>query len=227
MIHMTINEADNVMYGDAEVQKVYCGDALVWERGGGHIVPTGYEALDYFDNQGRYSLNTGLKPMSGTLKFECSFSPNVDVSVDRVLVGGFLADPYSLRDAGTIWLLQEAGKKISVRMRGNYGDYRTQSDVNSVSAGEIVTASGTFASATTLTVNGVTYTGIGGAVLARDVWITGNGAYNQSDVASAKIYFFKFWDGTTLARDMVPVKRLSDDKYGMWDFVTQIFYAFG
>lgn len=223
---MIMSGADNLMIGDDEIAAVYCGDALIWERGSLRPVPAGYEALEHFDTGGTYACNTLFKPTSGILNCECKIEPKVSVAGDAIIVGGFNADPASLKDQGTIWLLQKVGNRASVKMRGSYGTYETQSAENSFTVGMPIVISGTFSPSTSITVGGITTTGSGGAVLQRDVWITGNGAYNQANACNAYIYYFKFWDGDTLARDMVPVKRLSDNKNGMWDFVTESFYVF-
>lgn len=39
------------------------------------------------------------------------------------------------------------------------------------------------------------------------------------------IYYFKVWNGSTLIRDLIPVKRLSDDAIGMYDRVNNVFYG--
>lgn len=39
-----------------------------------------------------------------------------------------------------------------------------------------------------------------------------------------KIYTFKVTKNNTLVRDLVPAKRDSDNKYGMYDLVTNAFY---
>ena len=40
-----------------------------------------------------------------------------------------------------------------------------------------------------------------------------------------KLYSFKLYDNNTLIRDLVPAKRDSDDKYGMYDIVNDVFYV--
>ena len=38
------------------------------------------------------------------------------------------------------------------------------------------------------------------------------------------LYSCKIYDNDTLIRDFVPVKRISDNEYGLWDKVTKAFY---
>lgn len=40
-----------------------------------------------------------------------------------------------------------------------------------------------------------------------------------------KIYEVKLWNGDTLTRDLIPVKRNSDDALGMYDLVNNVFYT--
>ena len=43
--------------------------------------------------------------------------------------------------------------------------------------------------------------------------------------SNAKVYSVKLWNGDTLVRDFVPVKRDSDDVLGMYDLVNDVFYT--
>lgn len=228
---MTINEADNVMYGDTEVSKVYCGDALVWERGGGRVVPAGYEELEYYrnyDTNYAYACNTEFRPQSGTLKFECKVAPHQ--FGDKVFIGGYLSDPFAYADLSTFQVMEYYGQKarlgqIFTDETGRVGRYLTTgNDTFPVDAPAIL--SGTFSSGfQELILNGVPYQqNLGYAVLPRDVWIGSNGSYATASLIT--IYYIKLFDGDTLARDMVPVQRESDGAYGLWDFVTQSFYEF-
>ena len=192
-------------------------------------VPEGYELLTFFDNERLYSLNTQFKPQSGSLSFEGKVAIT---GYNGNIIGGFNADPYSMRDQFTIWVAcLDSGGGVTLE---------THSDGVKVQSSESVmpldvpfkVAGVCSAGIRSLTVDGNTTTiSNGSAALARDVWIGSNGAYGNS-VGAIKLYYFKFYDGSArtpenLRRDLVPVKRLSDDTYGCWDFVTQQFYAFG
>ena len=41
----------------------------------------------------------------------------------------------------------------------------------------------------------------------------------------AKLYSCKMYNNSTIVRDFVPVKRISDNEYGLWDKVTKTFYT--
>ena len=53
---------------------------------------------------------------------------------------------------------------------------------------------------------------------------TNNTWYNSSAQQIGKLYYYKLYDNGTLIRDFIPVKRISDNKYGLWDKVTKAFY---
>ena len=53
---------------------------------------------------------------------------------------------------------------------------------------------------------------------------TNNTWYNSSAWQTGKLYYYKLYDNGTLIRDFIPVKRISDNKYGLWDKVTKAFY---
>lgn len=52
-----------------------------------------------------------------------------------------------------------------------------------------------------------------------------NGAITGSPNAKMKLYAFKMYDKNELVRNMIPVKRKSDNAIGMYDTVTKKFYA--
>lgn len=52
--------------------------------------------------------------------------------------------------------------------------------------------------------------------------INNNGSAKEG--SSAKLYSCKIYDNGTLIRDFIPVKRISDNGYGLWDKVTKAFY---
>lgn len=54
---------------------------------------------------------------------------------------------------------------------------------------------------------------------------TNNTWYNSSAQQIGKLYYYKLYDNGTLIRDFIPVKRISDNEYGLWDKVNKIFYS--
>lgn len=70
---MILNNADNVMLGENEVSKIYCGSALVWERGGS-ILPPGYTQKEYLQTNGEQVINTEYTPQTDVFKAEMRVS---------------------------------------------------------------------------------------------------------------------------------------------------------
>ena len=227
---MILNNADNIMIGTSEVDKIYCGSNVVWERNSPtpiRPVPVEYEALESFDNEHYYCLNTLLRPQSGTLKFECNVSCDEFVG-DNLIFGGFFSDSYNLRDSNTNWCWINTDGSVTVS-QWNGGQIGATSVAGDVQLNTPIEFSAVYsASELSVTINGQTYSRGGMSVLAREAWIGSNGGkqsqYSNCSIGNFSLYWFKIYDDNDLVRDFVPVKRLSDDAYGLWDFVTEEFY---
>lgn len=70
---MILNNADNIMFGDSEVSKVYCGDAVVWQRIPAEVI----ECVQYYHDNYAPEVDIedigyiyGLTYNSGTQQFE-------------------------------------------------------------------------------------------------------------------------------------------------------------
>lgn len=229
---MILNTADNVMYGDIEVSKVYCGDVVVWQRGGGRVLPEGYTASDgYYINQSPF--NTNFRPSSGVLKVEAGLTI-VDSGAAMMLVGGFNSDPYGLRDSGTVeigYYSNPSDFKFYVYTMKNVGWYVNDVCWSNSHAGSSFDISAVASSSKlSVTVNGDYTETIAvnqAPVLERDIWIgcNGNPVYGGTmDYMTGTINYLKLYDNTTLARDFVPAVRDSDGQAGLYDFVTEEFY---
>lgn len=229
---MILNHADNIMHGDIEVSKIYCGDVIVWQRGGGRVLPEGYTAINgYYMEQSPF--NTNFRPTSGVLKVEAGLTI-VDSGAEMRLVGGFNSEPYDLRDSGTVAIGYYSNPNDckfyshTLKKDGGYVEDTCWSDSHTGSSYEIsAVASSTKLS---VTVNGdytETITVNQAPVLERDVWIgcNGNPAYGGSMYyMTGTIHYLKLYDNDTLTRDFVPAVRDSDGQSGLYDFVTEEFY---
>lgn len=56
-------------------------------------------------------------------------------------------------------------------------------------------------------------------------WSNYDGSSAPGDQGYFNLYYAKIYDNGTLVRDYVPVKRLSDNKYGLYDNVNGVFYG--
>lgn len=61
---MILNNADNMMFGSSEIDRVYCGSVKVWERGGGNIpqevLDNVDDLIDHYSITGNYTFAYGL-----------------------------------------------------------------------------------------------------------------------------------------------------------------------
>jgi len=71
----------------------------------------------------------------------------------------------------------------------------------------------------------------GGTVtLKQTTFTTTNHIYllgNKVDGSVMRMYYCKIYNGTTLIRDMIPVKKKANNEYGFWDLITNKFYGNG
>lgn len=220
------------MFGDLEVSKIYCGNTVVWERNA-RVLPAGYTAIEgYYMQQSPF--NTNFRPASGVLKVEAQLTIINNESY-MIMVGGFNSEPYDLRDTGTVqigYMSSTTNCRFYTNVQGNTAGGFTinvaWSPYYTGSAYEITATASSEKS--TITVNG-DYTEFIPTypvpVLERDVWIGCNGdpQYGGTlDRMIGTIHYLKLYDGNTLVRDFVPVKRDADDQEGLYDFITQQIY---
>lgn len=222
------------MFGDSEVSKIYCGDTVLWQRGGGRVLPAGYTATDgHYINQSPF--NTNFRPSSGILKIETEITINVGGS--QAIIGGFGSDPYDLRDTGSFatWISGSSGAYVfhASTFGSPHGSYIHNNCVSSTYSGNEFEINATLSSTlNSISVNGnLTELPISEAqtieVLERDVWIGSNGdpaLAGDNEYLYGTIHYLKLYDDDTLARDFVPAVRDSDSQSGLYDFVTQQFY---
>lgn len=231
---MILNTADNVMFGDIEVSKIYCGNVIVWQRGGGRVLPEGYTAINgYYMEQSPF--NTNFRPTSGILRLETEIT--INSSGSQEIIGGFGSDPYDLRDTGSFatWISGSSGAYVfhASTFGSPHGSYIHNNCVSSTYSGNEFEINATLSSTlNSISVNGnLTELPISEAqtieVFERDVWIGSNGdpaPLGDDEYFYGTIHYLKLYDNTTLARDFVPAVRDSDGQSGLYDFVTEEFY---
>lgn len=221
------------MLGNSEVSKIYCGNAVVWERNT-RVLPEGYTAINgYYMEQSPF--NTNFRPTSGILKLETEIT--INSSGSQAIIGGFGSAPYDLRDVGSLetWISGSYGAYVfhASTFGSPHGSYIHNNCVSSTYSGNEFEISATLSSTlNAISVNGdLTELPISDAqtveVLERDVWIGSNGdpaPLGDDEYFYGTIHYLKLYDNDTLARDFVPAVRDSDSQSGLYDFVTQQFY---
>lgn len=58
-----------------------------------------------------------------------------------------------------------------------------------------------------------------------NLWLFGGKNTGTNRSSASRIYRCKIYDGDTLLRDYIPCQRISDDVYGLYDLVNELFYV--
>ena len=58
-----------------------------------------------------------------------------------------------------------------------------------------------------------------------NLWLFGGKNANTNRPSASRIYRCKIYDGETLLRDYIPCQRISDDVFGLYDLVNELFYV--
>lgn len=235
---MILNNAANVMYGDIQVEKIYLGSEEIWSKGG--ALPPEYKRVEYIQSNGNSDrtkvpyIATDWIP-SGKCGFELYGKATRD---DRHVFGPF---PYSFT------------LRTSYNDRYYYRFYYVGTSYrDNVSTGNDIYTIGIADSTDPmkkieLKTNGELYvndtlkysftpTNQGSNVSNLFLLSSNNGSgsiYVDGHINDGRVelsYFKGYeFDETTnvdvLKCDMVAVKRIADNKPGMYDFVTEQFYT--
>lgn len=248
---MILNAADNIMLGDTEVQKVYCGDELVWERESPvpvRPVPPEYENMEYFtfpEAPNQRPINTLYRPTTIPAKLETrirlsKYYPSGQNSA--CLVGGYNSAPTSYQNSYNFYVVIDGSSSTVFFVAYIEGQLRNQTNTTIIESPVAAPSLNTWFDVSStwnlkhvdLTVNDrfneSNITTAFKSFIARDIWIGSNG--EPRGIAADWLFtgdmaFFKLYNGDgTLARDMVPARRKSDNREGFWDFITEAFYTY-
>ena len=193
------------------------------EVSGSSRVPIGYTEVEYVENKSTAYINTGFKPNQNTkilITTQCVTSTS---GGRHIGAGGYdktnaIQFDYETGANGTLHISwgTTAGWTTYSSCVGDYDKhtyewdgnvfYRDKGKQNQFSA---TTAYGTYQCTDNLGIFTSFQNGSGGG---------------SSECFRGKVFDFKMYDNSTLVRDLVPCKRDSDNKYGMYDLVTNTFY---
>lgn len=244
---MILNAADNIMLGDTEVQKVYCGDELVWER---RKIPPQYTELTEIE----VSVNTYPNKVKG---FNSTFCPaqgaavGYEARIKRVmqgssytLLGNRCAEPFKNTDVNPPIYYYRSYFYVTFGGNGlvSFVQYQTLNTIdrmqtNSVHAYDTwYTVSGKIeptvhAGKVDDTTYGENFTK-NAPITARDIWVLSNGDINNRESSQVNYHsqgnfvvgYIKLFENGGLVRHFVPVQRVSDGENGFWDYITKRFY---
>lgn len=174
--------------------------------GASTTVPSGLVELEYIESTGTQYIDTGLKP-----------TQNYSITIKCQSTG---TDSNTYAGCDTNW--QNTGFFVGVNVF-EFGNASTTSVQNYGENPIVLTLDKTggykdgvktwnnASTATFQTVSNLTLFALNRNGTIRE-YLTG------------KIYYCKIYDNNTLVRDFIPAKRISDNKYGLWDKVTKAFY---
>ena len=169
------------------------------------VVPSNYTQLDYIESTGAQWVDTGYIPTAYTSVDLKWLSTNTGA---QAIIGCNWTNNAMLLCAQNN-TLRFHGPGISIRMPSH-----TNPDVISYGA-----------AANSLVINGVTYThsadSLSSAKTNMKIFGLGNNSYN----AQGKLYYLNIYEGKTLKREYIPVRRNADSIVGLYDTVTQSFFT--
>ena len=180
-----------------------------------------YDEVPYLESTttgstGAY-IDTGFKPDSNT-KIQAMFSV-AGISAAQCLVGARNQSSGSSRNAFAVWA------NVGGRIRFDYQSGNVQQS-----------GAGVVADTNYIVIKDGRYNTIDGVAQSANDEETFTCGYNMalfgintadsiSNLTAGKIYYCKIWNGSTLVRDFIPVRRRSDGELGMYDKVNGVFYA--
>lgn len=183
-----------------------------------------YARSEYIENIDKQYINTG-KTINNNSYFElkCSWTEIADVtSVLWGCIGSGSVNNY-------IRVRTNSGNYISTEFRRQMSSL-TSGDVFPVKSYEIYTIKKDLSDLSHITVNDHTYTAPSSAVVNfpnENVYLFLESAGSPERHGKGRIYSYQIWtsnDKTSLSKDFVPAKRLSDNKYGLLELVENKFY---
>ena len=185
---------------------------LGWSKSSTDNVPAEYQEVEYIQSSGTQYIDTGLK---GQLDFEIDFQAlnASDTNGDAYYFG-------QRQNGSTIRFALIKYNDNFHLMTGSNGMWNGSFDTNRHMVN--FTSSGA-------TIDGVTYsvdwgTGSAGTTLNFLLFAANyNGTMKYN--GGMRIYSAKFYQSSTLVRDLVPCYRISDGVAGMYDKVNSVFYT--
>ncbi|MEE5993659.1 MAG: hypothetical protein V3G42_10505 [Oscillospiraceae bacterium] len=207
---MILNQAKNIMLGTQEVQKVFLGSQLIWQR------QSGFLPLDFIRTTNCQYFDTGYVPNENTrIECEVMLLGNYD-SWPQALFGNSSVSINYNRGSGSHSLELEWGRQSASSANDFpwYQKIKIVLDKNSLSwydkngtlIQSISTPSGTDFRNDTLWVGCTKH---------------GTSVFNFGEFC---LYSFKIYENNQMIKNFIPVKRWSDNTAGMLDTLTNQFY---
>jgi hypothetical protein len=200
------------MLGENEVSKIYCGSALVWERGGGGGLPPGYTQKEYLQTNGEQVIDSGYILQSSIFKVETQIEPTTVSIRDIALISNNTFTINAYYNQLYFWTTSNShalypSELLSVDTVFNVIIENTDSNKSMNTNGNIVALDSP------------------GQLAQTERNLTIFKAPTWGDGFQGKMYYCKIYDNDILVRDFIPAVRDSDSKPGFYDLVTNQFYT--
>lgn len=169
-------------------------------------IPAAYQEVEYIESTGTQFINTGILMQDG-LEYEISFS-----TTQR-------SGSYSIAGDSGSWVgvfYLTNGPKYAICGKTGYGYYSSNSTTGIFHYKEPYYES-TFNNVAVSSKNGDSYTYTGNLYLFK--------AYYYNQIPNLKLYYAKVWINNTVAYDLIPCYRKSDNVVGMYDIINNVFYT--
>lgn len=208
---MILNNAENILVGNQQAEKVYLGNIPIWEN-----LPPEYRKIEYLESSGTQYLRT---PWSFS-----TTAPDV-----KIWLNACINDDYSVFGARDTFNLTASNGKYIFRSYDRSSSPDITPDINTGN-----TIIKWFFDVTTLYANGVNVgttvqsTRLGGnlPILLFARYDNRSGYPEADDMGgNCKISYFKVQEDSTLICEMIPCIRKADNVPGMWDKVTKTFFT--
>lgn len=217
---MILNNADNVMIGSTEVSKIYCGSALVWERGGS-ILPPGYTQKEYLQTSGEQVIDTGYTPQTDILRIEMRIL--YQLQQYKVFIDSRLISLWAQTSILDLWTdtngngLYSNAAIITMTSDEIYDIIIEHNTTNKILKINDVEFSDTNVTQIADTNNPI--------YLLAGKYSNAQPITNFDYFYTGRMYYCKIYDNGVLVRDLIPAVRDDDSKPGFYDLVTNQFYV--
>lgn len=190
MIKLGTSNMAKAYVGSTEVSKMYLGSDLVWENGPAYI------EIEYLASEGDAKINTGIAGNNDNLSFD--FEVMVEPTAYPCYVFG---NARSSRKSTMMSVVSSTAAKLRVfaAWSGDTPNFPFSAETRH----HIV------ANRTTTTIDGNSYTNGTGSASNNDyIFALFNGTTTRTgQEGKVTIYYFKIYNGETLVRDYIPVRK--------------------
>ena len=220
------NSIGKLILGATEMAKAYLGDDLVFQKGGGSILPAGYTQLQYVENSIGNSayIDTGINPKTQTGFYIDAYSYDaLSDSGFGCILGGRYSSGSSDYQLSTYSGTYDGVVYDGLLRTGAHGSGSAHNAHLSVNARIVAELSGN-----TYKVNGVSYTAPAYNITAsrgRNIYLfalNNNGSVTQN--GHLRVYAFSLTQNGNKVIDYIPCKN-PNNVVGFYDLVSKSFIS--